>query len=401
MRSWIVVLLAALVLCLGWSASVAADDEVTLTVSVVDQSGAAVGDATVIATWDGGNATGTTASNGKVFIDVPGGADVDLDIEDDRYVRNRPLSLSDADEREVELPVVSQGTATVTVVDSDGQSLPDATVRLRQNGEAVSSGETDDDGEFQTDAIERGEYRLSAVKPGFFRNETDLTVGAATETTVTLQRGRVTLDIDVVDDHFEPPRTLTDARVRIEADGFDANVSASDGAASLNVPVNTRYRIVATRDGYEGTPHVQTVGESSASVTVAAQRIHELTARASNDRVIVGETTRIEVTNAYGEPVQGATIRIDGEEVGQTDDRGETTVRIDTVGDRTIDATDGRVDSEPITVTGFDPDAETETETPEPTPTETPEETPGFGVAATVVALAITFAMRAARRHRR
>ncbi|MDR9381173.1 MAG: carboxypeptidase-like regulatory domain-containing protein, partial [Natronomonas sp.] len=299
MRSWIVVILVALVLCVGWSASAAANDEVSLTVSVVNQSGAGVGDATVIATWDGGEATGTTASNGKVFIDVPNGADVELDVDDDRYVRNRPLSISDADEREIELPVVPQGTATVTVTDSDGQPLSDATVRLRQDDETVASGETDGNRTFRTDAIERGEYRLSAVKPGFFRNETDLTVGLETEATVALQRGRVTLDIEVVDDHFEPPRTLTEVRVRIGADNFDANVSTSDGTASLNVPANTRYRIVATKDGYESTPNVQTVREASASVIVAAQRIHELAVTTSNDRVIVGETTRIEVTNAY------------------------------------------------------------------------------------------------------
>ncbi|TKR28052.1 carboxypeptidase-like regulatory domain-containing protein [Natronomonas salsuginis] len=399
MRSWVVVILVALVLCVGWSASAAANDEVSLTVSVVNQSGAGVGDATVIATWDGGEATGTTASNGKVFIDVPNGADVELDVDDDRYVRNRRLSISDADEREIELPVVPQGTATVTVTDSDGQPLSDATVRLRQDDETVASGETDGNRAFRTDAIERGEYRLSAVKPGFFRNETDLTVGLETEATVALQRGRVTLDIEVVDDHFEPPRTLTEVRVRIGADNFDANVSTSDGTASLNVPANTRYRIVATKDGYESTPNVQTVREASASVIVAAQRIHELTVTTSNDRVIVGETTRIEVTNAYGEPVQGARVRIDGEGVGETDDRGEMTIEIETVDERTIDATDGQVDSEPITVTGFDPDAETGTS--EPTPTEAPAETPGFGVVVTVVALAFAFAVRAARQRRR
>ncbi|MFO7926548.1 MAG: carboxypeptidase-like regulatory domain-containing protein [Halobacteriota archaeon] len=398
MRSWILAVITVVVLCLGLSATVAANDEVSLTVAVVDQTEAPVGDATVEASWDGGEATGTTASNGKVFIDVPQGADVDLDIDDDRYVRNRPLSISDADEREVELQVLPQGTATVTVIQSDGQRLSDANVRLRQDGDTISSGETDGDGTFQTDTIERGEYQLSVVKPGFFRNESELTVGAATERTTVLQRGRVTLEIDVIDDHFEPPQTLTGARVNIEADNFDANVSASDGSASLNVPVNTRYRIVATKDGYEGTPHVQTVGEESRSTTVAAQRVHELTLTASNDRIIVGETTRIEVTNAYGEPVQGATVRLDGEAVGETDDRGETTVRIETVGDRTIDASDSRTESDPITVTGIDPDAETEP--PEATPTATPEETPGFGVAVTVLALALAVAMGATARRR-
>lgn len=388
-------------MCTVGTAVVVADENVALTVSVVDENGDPVGGATVEATWDDGEAARTTASNGKVFIDVPSGADVELDIDDDRYVRNQPLAVRNATEQEVELTVFPRGEATVTVTDADGTPLSDATVTLMRDSRTVTSGETDADGTFNTGTVEQGEYRFSAVKPGFFRAESGLTVGDATETEISLRAGRVTLDVDVVDDHFEEPRTLTEARVLVESEPFDANVSASDGSASLNVPINTRYRISPTKPGYEGTARSMTVREQPRSVTVSAQRTPELTLTVSNRRVIVGETTRVTVTNAYDEPVSDVTVRLDGDQVGETDERGELSVSIDSIGEQTVTASDGQLDSDPVTVTGVDPDSESDSEPePEPEPSEPepePEDTPGFGVTAAVLALLALFAVRTVR----
>lgn len=405
MRSRTVGTLAIIVLVfVGCSAGVAAAEDVALTVSVVDQNGDPVDGATVEAVWGDGETTATTASNGKVFIDVPKGSDIELDIDDDRYVRNQPLLIENATEREVEVPVFRQGNSSITVVDTDGEPLPEATVRIQRDGEAITSGETDSDGLFEAESIEQGPYRVSAVKPGFYSVEENLTVAAKTETEITLESGRVTLNVDVVDDHFEEPQTLSDARVLVESDPFDADVRASDGSASLNVPVNTRYRVIATKDGYEGTPRQLSVREKPRAVTVTAQRVPELTVRASNSRVIVGETTRIEVTNAYDEPVSGATVRVNDEAVGETDDRGELSVEIDSAGEATIVASDGQIDSEPITVTGIDPSTPDEDEDEEPaetsdgtspeTPEEQPEDTPGFGIAVAIIALFLVFTAR-------
>ncbi len=404
MRKETVLIFAVLVaICTAGTAVVAADDNVALTVSVVNEDGDPVGGATVEATWDDGEAARTTASNGKVFIDVPRGADVELDIDDDRYVRNQPLTVQNATERDVELRVFQRGEATVTVTDTDGAPLSDATVTLMRESRTVSSGETDDDGTFNTGTVEQGEYRVSAVKPGFFRAESDLTVDEETEYEIAIEAGRVTLDVNVVDDHFEEPRTLTGARVLVESEPFDANVSASDGSASLNVPVNTRYRISPTKPGYDGTARSMSVREQPRSVTVSAQRTPELTLSVSNRRVIVGETTRVTVTNAYDEPVPDVTVRLDGDQVGETDDRGELSVSIDTVGEQTVTASDGTLDSNSVTVTGVDPDSDAEPEPePEPEPSEPepepePEDTPGFGIAAAVLALIALFAVRTVR----
>lgn len=406
MRTSLVALFTIVALaCVVGSTAVTANDEVALTVSVVDQNDTSVSGAVVEATWDGGEATGTTASNGRVFIDVPQGADVELDIDDERYVRNKPLLVSNAEEQDVELRVFPHGQAAVTVVDTDGQPLSEATVRLRQGGSTMASGKTDGDGVFRSNVVEQGEYSVSAVKPEYYEANEDIRVEEETEAEIVLEGGRVTLDIEVVDDHFEPPQPLSDARVRVEADQFDADVSATDGSASLNVPVNTRYRVEASKDGYDGTPRQLPVREEPRSVTVNAQRTPELVATAESTRVIVGERTRIGVANAYDEPVSGVAVRLNGEQVGETDDRGEISVQIDSTGEKTITASDGQLESDPITLTGIDPDAESEepddaseetpTDTSEETPTESPEETPGFGVAIAVVALAIAFAGRA------
>lgn len=120
----LVVSLVVLTGCLLGTTAVAAQNDVTMTVTVVDQNGEPVGSGvTVAATWDGGETTGQTASNGKVFLDVPEGADVELDIDDDRYVRNQPLLVSDATQRDVDLRVSPQGVATVSVTDTDGEPL--------------------------------------------------------------------------------------------------------------------------------------------------------------------------------------------------------------------------------------------------------------------------------------
>ena len=410
MRTGFVVLLALVIVCTFWPAGTAAEDEVALTVSVVDQDDVSIGDATVKATWENGSASGTTASNGRVFIDVPQGADVELDIDDDRYVRNRPLVIRNASEEEVELRVFPQGTATVTVVDAEGQRLSGATVELREGSQIISSGETDSDGQFRTGIVERGSYNVTAVKPGFYRNREGITIRRTSRAEIALESGRVTLNVAVVDDHFEPPRPLSDARVQVEADSFDANVSAAEGSTSLNVPVNTQYRVSATKSGYEGRPHLLIVREEPRSMNVTAQRTPELVVTPLNDRVIIGETTRIEVRNAYDEPVPGVTVQLNGEEIAETDDRGEATVRIDTVGENAIVAADSETESDPVTITGVDPDSETEESEEEPddegddeadeTPTDTPDETPGFGITIAVIALVATFAAAAIRKRR-
>ena len=336
-----------------------AADPVTLTVSVTDQDGDPVGGATVEATWETdagetGNASGTTANNGNVLLDVPEGASVELDVDDDAYVRNRPLRIADASESSVDLGVTRSGTATLTVLDGENRSQANATVTVREDGRAVDRGETRANGTYETVRLERGEYDVTVVKPGYVEASRTVAVAQNTEATVRVERGTTTLEVRALDDHFDPPVPIETGAVRVSSSVYDGRVSVTEGTASVVVPVNARYTVAVVKDGYESSTERVRVRESTVSANATARRTATLSVAPANDRVLVGETTRVTVRNAYDEPVAGATVAVDGETVGETDDRGEVVVPIPAAGDRTIVARDGGVESDPVTVEGVD-----------------------------------------------
>ncbi|OYR50364.1 MULTISPECIES: carboxypeptidase-like regulatory domain-containing protein [unclassified Halorubrum] len=373
-------------------------DQVTLTVSVADQDGDAVGGATVEAEWETdsgetGTATGTTASNGNVLLDVPEGSSVELDVDDDTYVRNRPLEVENASAAEIDLGVTRSGTATVTVLDDQNRSQADARVTVREDGRSVDRGETGSDGTYETARLERGTYNVTVVKPGYYETEREVTVSLNTETTIAIERGTVTLDVRALDDHFDPPEPIESGSVRVTSSVFEGEVTVTEGTASLNVPVNAAYTVEVVTDGYDPSPERVRVRESPRSVNATAQRTPALSVTPANDRVLVGETTRVTVLNAYDEPVAGATVEVDGEDVGETDARGEIEVPISSAGDRTIVASDGGVESDPATVEGVetadeaDPSANGSNDTGDDGSGDTDDGAPGFGVVAAVLAL--------------
>ena len=383
-------------------------DQVTLTVSVADQDGDAVGGVTVEAAWETdsgetGTATGTTASNGNVLLDVPEGSSVELDVDDDTYVRNRPLEIENASGAEVDLGVTRSGTATVTVLDDQNRSQADARVTVREDGRSVDRGETGSDGTYETARLERGTYNVTVVKPGYYETEREVTVSLNTETTIAIERGTVTLDVRALDDHFDPPEPIENGSVRVTSSVFEGEVSVTEGTTSLNVPVNAAYTVEVVTDGYDASPERIRVRESAASVNATAQRTPALSVTPANERVLVGETTRVTVRNAYEEPVDGTTVEVDGEEVGETDARGEIEVPISSAGDRTIVASDGDIESDPVTVEGVETAEEADpgangSDDDDDDSGQTDDGAPGFGVVAAL--LALLAAAGAASRHR-
>ena len=368
-------------------AAAQSESQVTLTVSVVDQDDTSIGDATITASWEGGERTATTASNGRAFVDVPEGETVELDAEHEEYVRNHPLVIDEATERDVTLRVSEKGNATVTVTDASDQALQDTRVEFRRDGRTAAEGWTDEDGTFSTDIIEQGEYSIAVVKPGYFRETSTEDVGVDTPVSFSLERGSVNFEVSVVDDHFEEPQELDDVRVSVNAENFEASVRSSGGTASLSVPVNTRYNVTVSKEGYVSSSRSLRVTEGAREIEMATQRVPTLTVEPQNTRVVVGETTRVRVLNAYGEPVEGATLQRNNETVGETDANGELVVTIDSAGEQELVATNGSVESAPAVVEGVDPDA---TETPgaaTATPTATEGSGPGFGAGLAVAAL--------------
>ena len=354
---------AVLVVAVVATGGAIAADPVTLTVSVTDGDGDPVGGATVEATWETdagetGNASGTTASNGRVLLDVPEGASVELDIDDDAYVRNRPLRIANASESSVDLGVTRSGTATVTVLDGENRSQPNATVTVREDGRAVDRGETGANGTYETVRLERGEYDVTVVKPGYVEASRAVTVARDTEATVRVERGTTALEVRALDDHSDPPVPIENGSVEASSSVYDGEVTLTDGTASFTVPVNALYTVEVIKEGYDPSAERVRVREEPVTANATAQRTPALSVAPANERVLVGETTRVTVRNAYDEPVAGASVEVDGEAAGETDDRGEVDVPISSAGNRTIVARDGSVSSDPVTVEGVDSAAE-------------------------------------------
>ncbi|MEF8784814.1 MAG: carboxypeptidase-like regulatory domain-containing protein [Haloarculaceae archaeon] len=392
--------------------AIAQDDTVTVTLAVVDSNGDPVGNTDISVTWngdEGGPINETTAGNGKAFVDVPRGADLEVEIDDDEYVRNSPFVKFNAAEEEIRVPVSLSGQATLTV-QSDTGPVSDAKITLFQGGSSVETVRTNDSGAATTRRLERGKYGLRVEKAGFYTNDSEFELTGDTETQVALERGTVPVDFRVVDEHFDEARPVDNATVAIPQIGYSSR-TFDNGETATSVRVNREYTAEVSKDGYETVSQRFTVGEEPASVDITISRADTLNVRSANNRVVVGESTRITVTDEYGEPVPNAAVRVGGQSASRTNDDGEAEVTINATGNVTVTVSDAGL-SASVTVEGVETGSDLtptatptpESPTPSPEPAETdemttePEETagdsgPGFGIAVTLAALAGVLAL--------
>jgi len=407
MRSEILAAMAVVGLLLagpvGTTAAAQSADPVTLTVSVVDQSGAPIGNAELTATWGNGSTTATTASNGKAFVDVERGANVTIALSHPEYIRNHPFEIRNATEQEVTVPASRRGQMSVAVADDDG-AVADARVVVRKDGRFVSQASTDGNGEFASDTIERGEYTVTVVKPGYLRNATTVRVGASTRTRIAIERGSVFLTVSVRDSHFSPPRPIGDATVRIGSIG-ELQTSA-DGETSVSVPVNTDLSITVDKEAYNDVTERIRAGESDLRVNFSTNRTPSLRLESISTSVVAGERLSVDVHDEYDDPVEGATVLVDGESVASTDADGRAVVTLKQPGEYTLSAADDDLNSSAVTVRAIPEAGGTRTATATPTATPTPTEAapgsglsvPGFTPLTAVLAVAVSLALLALRR---
>ena len=374
-------------------APVAGQQNVTLTVTVVNANGGTVAGVDLAATWDGGSASETTRANGQALIDVPAGADVDISVSHGTYMRNVPFTVEDASTRDVEIPVALEGFSVVSVTDADG-ALRGARVRFQDGGVTAASVTTAANGLAESGPIEHGSYALIVTKPGYYEHRETVTVENDTEFNVDLERGTVPVSFSVVDDHFDEPRPVQNATIAIEPLGTTLTTLAG-GESETGLPVNTKYEVTVSKAGYVSQSQTLSLAESSRSVSVRINREATVSLSTAQDRVVVGESTTVTVTNAYGEPVEGATVTLDGASVGQTDADGELSVPIDAAGAVTVGASYEGASAE-VTVEGFQPGGGT------PSPTEAPGTDgglgPGPGLLGALLAVGLAGALLARRR---
>jgi len=382
------------------------DRTVTLTVEVVDQLGNSIGGVTINATWEDGHRAVETAGNGKAFVDVPEGADVALRVEDGRYVRNEPFvveNVSAADgAEEIEVDVALKASLALRVENGSGP-VGDATVRLLRDGALVAGGTTDADGEFESGTVEQGEYVLVVRRTGHFPIRRTVTVSGTDERTIELEAGTATVSVRVRDDHFSPPRPVGNASVTVAGIGTQRTVN---GVATFAVPVYSDHSVAVTKAGYGTARRSVAVEERDRTVNATIQREPALVVEPANRQIVVGETVEVTVVNAYGELVEGAAVRLDGEAVGETDANGRLRVDIASGGEHELRARADGIASAPVTVTGIA--TATATASPTPSPSPTPAATPkgalfdlsnlGLGAMAVLIGVAllavVLFALR-------
>jgi PGF-CTERM protein len=386
-----------------------AADTTTLTVAVETRDGTAVGGATIVATWENGSSSATTANNGKAFLDVPDGERVELTVEHEEYTRNFPKVIPDTATAsdEITVAVGAKSSLSVTVADGDGP-VEDAQVAIRWNGRIVKAGATDADGGIETTTIEAGSYSVNVLKQGYYEKRVTVDVAGDSSETVTVQSGSVPYEFNVTDSHFDPARPVPEATIALE--GIGSFKTVQDGLATGRIPVNTEVEMTVTKDGYETVTRTLTVEESGETVAIDLQRTPTLTVVPANQRVVAGESVIVTVQDEYGQPVADATVRRNGTDVATTDANGQTAIPLDQPGTYELSATASGVTSDGVTVEAISGETRetttttttaTTTSTTDPTTTTTDVDIPGFGVLVALLGLLASTLLARRVRHGR
>lgn len=409
------------------TAADASTEQVTITVVVVNENENPVGGANVTVTYDDTSKSQETFSNGKVFFDVPEGADVEVDVEHPDLALNAPVDAENVDgSTEVQVQMFPAATAVIDVEDPSGNPIEGATVRLRKSDEVLTynTGQTAANGTFTASDLEQGNYSVTVKSAGYYEQRTSVYVSQRSGKTVTLEPGTVTVEFRTIDGHFADERSLS-ATVELYSNGESvAQLSTgSSGTRAVSLDVNTQYRVVVTKDGYSEQTQTLRTDESDSSVTYSLNRTPGLSVTPANSQVVTGQSVRVTVTDEYDEPVAGASIQVAGETVAETDENGQALVTIDSAGDVTVTAVSGSLEST-ATVQGVEPSTEgttttaatttagtatapttaaTTTEATTEATTEQDDEDeggsiPGFGGLVAIVALALSVAALAHRR---
>jgi len=341
----------------------AAAQDAVLEVQVVDQEGDPVGGAHVRAGWDGGSDEEDTASDGRVLLDVPEGADVDIEVDHQDYVRNRPYEVTDASATDIEVPVWKKGGLTVMVEgeSADGPTaLSNAELRLTKD-QFTRHVTTNESGVFESGGIEQGTYTVRAVHPGYYEESAALKIDGNVSQTLVLEPGSVAAEFRVIDDHFDEPRPVADAALTVTRDGEE--IASGDtqvgGEQTLRVPVNTQLRVTAEKEGYETSDRRISVGERTELYELTVNRAPRIDVEALSERVVTGEQTILEATDEYGDPVVGATVLLDDATVGTTDQDGELRFTVEETGERNVTVRTDGLTSDPLTITAISGDTQT------------------------------------------
>jgi len=176
--------------------------------------------------------TSSTSSSGLfTFSDFPIGTYTLTISKTDFITQTKSVTVSSDLISEVEINLVAEsGDMLGSVVDESGFSLEGASVELSFGGTIINTMTTDVFGEFGFTSIEIGSYSLTVSLAGFETQtiSADVTPGATTNVTITLERAFGNLTVVVIDQFGGE---MTDAQVELSLDG---NVVDSKSGFSTN-----------------------------------------------------------------------------------------------------------------------------------------------------------------------
>lgn len=406
-RSTLVVAIVGLLVVGLGPAPVAGQDLVTLTVSVETDGGAAVAGADLTATWDDGSVTASTAANGKAFLDVPAGADVEIAVDHPDYIRNNPYVVEDAETENVDVTVYERASVTFEVEDGQGP-VDDASVTLFRHNHVGFAQQTQD-GSISTGDIEAGEYLLVVEKSGYYDYSEDIVLESGSNPTkaVDIERGTLALEINVTDPYFEPAEPVEGVTAAVS--GVGSVQTQSNGKQQINVPVNTQLTVRFNKAGYQAVQQSVQTEESDMTLGVDMHRTERIDVTVLNDQVVVGQPVFLEVVDEYDDPVANGTVILDGNEVATTGADGRARLTVETEGEHSIRVRKDGVDSGETVVTGVVVSTATETTTTTESPTTTAKSTatsttttpipvPGFGPVVALLGLALGLGLALRRR---
>jgi PGF-CTERM protein len=392
-----VVLVATLLICspvaaLPLAGPAVAQSDGGFSVVVTDDTGQRLADATVNASWGGERDSKITTSNGTVVFDVPRGETVFLTVTHPEFASDEQRAVSDtSDPTRIEFRTTGR---LVVTANAGGQRLENARVTLtdEETNETVLTGRTDDDGRFTSETIEQGVYNVTVSRTGYFAVEERVAVYGRTTVNTQHQRGSIELRVRVVDPYFSPADPVATANVRY--DGYDGDTTTGNGVVRLLAPLNSRDSLIVEKDGYRTVERTVSVDESPREVTVNLSRTPTLNASLSASSVEADESVTLTVRNAYDDPVTGATVTLDGEQVATTEN-GTADFSVPAGDHEVVVATDETETTLPVTGETTETPTATVRSEPTPTPSATPDapatETtgPGFGPVVALVALLV------------
>lgn len=375
--------------------TVSAQEETTVTVSVTDENGNAIEGATVTAAWDdtdeygAGEDSGETRSSGNVLLDVPTNADeanVEITAEHPDFVQNLPVSVDNTSEV-VDVEMREPGSVSIRVVNTNDNPVSNVRLRIRHTNTAiVDVVETGPDGIAEVSELERRSYIVDTNRPGYLSNQTEFELDfAEVDHRIQIEQRNVEIEFSVTDDYLDD--SLEGATIQIN--GEPAGTTTSDGTQVSRRGVNDNYQITVNKEGYDPVTRQLRVGEEPTDFEVAIRRTPEISIEQLQTAVVTGQQTQIQITNAYGDPVSGATVSLNGESVGTTNDQGIATFEVNQAGDNTLLVeSDGLEDS--ATIEGIDESSgnESQNQTEDDEDDDADSVGPGFGAVVALVAIA-------------